>query len=102
GLISPNSGDGWPLCSRPVPGVVNSAPRGTTRLNVCIGFGKTCAGAPAPPPSQLISRRPPGCVPGVLPLLGVPTAARKPSTVAVMDAASPPAAENRMGAAPAD
>src|SRR5262249_59847212 len=44
------------------------------------------------PPSQLISRRPPEIGPGLLPLFGLPRAARKASTVAWIDAvvASPP------------
>ena len=45
------------------------------------------AGAVAlePPPSQLISRRPPARGPGALPLTGLPMLARNRSTVPEMD-----------------
>src|SRR5262245_43623963 len=53
---------------------------------------KTVNGVPpgadvvAPPPSQLISRRPLVKGPAALPLLGLPTAARNASTVVWMEA----------------
>src|SRR4030095_6022243 len=93
-LRSPNSGMGWPLISKLVPGVMKTAPRVVGAvLKVVMGIGKVVAAAPAPPPSQLISRRPLGRGPGVLPLLVDPTALRKASTTVWIAAASIPAAE---------
>jgi hypothetical protein len=43
--------------SNPVPGVTNVAPRATNRVN---RVPSMVGGAAGPPPSQLISRRPPG------------------------------------------
>src|SRR3546814_3238857 len=86
--MSPNSGEGWPLISNPVPDVVFTLPR---LENVVIGVGNWVASEASPPPSQLISRRPLGWVPGVLPLLAPPIWARKASTVSWIDAASAPA-----------
>src|SRR5439155_18595464 len=66
-------------CERPNPGVVNWLPRvfrntlnGVTGAVVSRTFGL--------PPSQLISRRPLVSGPGLLPLLGFPSAARNAST----------------------
>src|SRR4029453_4559866 len=93
-LRSPNSGVGGPLISKTVPAVLKTAPRAKGAvLKVVMGIGKVIAAAPAPPPSQLISRRPLGRGPGVLPLLGEPTALRKASTTVWIAAASIPAAE---------
>src|SRR5687767_14942887 len=50
-----------------------------------------------PPPSQLISRRPPSSGPGLLPLLTAPSAARYRSTVDCIDAGVGPAAWNTVG-----
>src|SRR5262249_47127846 len=56
-------------CTKPVPGVTNCPPR---------VFVKTLNGVPpgalvlTPPPSQLISRRPPPSGPGALALFGLP------------------------------
>src|SRR4030095_3841071 len=78
-------------CDRPSPGVVNWLPRvfrntlnGVTGAVVSRMFGL--------PPSQLISRRPLWSGPGLLPLLGSPTAARNASTVLRMEAALAPTA----------
>ncbi|MEJ7709357.1 MAG: hypothetical protein WKF84_05745 [Pyrinomonadaceae bacterium] len=76
--MSPNLGDGTPLISKPVPGVVKTLPR---PAKVVIGIGNVVAGAAAPPPSQLISRRPSACEPGVAPLLAPPSCVRKASTL---------------------
>src|SRR4029453_10761008 len=91
--MSPNSGDGCPLISKPVPAVMDTKPRVVGgELNVFIGLGKIVALAAAPPPSQLISRRPVGNDIGVLPLFTPPelTSARKRSTTPWIDAASGP------------
>jgi hypothetical protein len=55
-----------------------------------------------PPPSQLISRRPPASGPGVLPLFGLPRAALKTSTVVwIEDGLALPPTENVTGTAAA-
>src|SRR5262245_41045583 len=79
----------------PDPSVVIVAPR---------VFWNTVNGVPpgdgvvAPPPSQLISRRPP-TVPGAFPLFGLPRASRKASTVAWMSPAARPDAPKTIGEA---
>src|SRR5262245_33398545 len=72
---------------RPVPGVVNVAPRVSWKVvNGVTGAVPLITGGP--PPSQLISRRPLESGPGLLPLFGSPSAVLKSLTVAVIDAAS--------------
>ena len=73
--------------AKPLPVVMNLAPRALKRV---IGIGSRVSGAVAPPPSQLISRRPSGWVPGVLPLLAPPRSARNWSTTAWIAAALAP------------
>src|SRR5262249_24339331 len=77
-------------CVRPVPGVVNWAPRvfRKTMNGFCGGRGAVVS---APPPSQLISRRPLVCGPA-LPLLGSPKAERNASTVDWIESEVGPAA----------
>src|SRR6478736_5408163 len=77
-------------CVRPVPGVVNSAPR--VLRNTSKGVTGADVVSFAPPPSQLISRRPLPSGPGALPLLGSPSVARNASTVLWIDCAVGPAA----------
>src|SRR5262245_31215547 len=73
---------------RPVPGVVNVAPRESWKVvNGVTGAVPLITGGP--PPSQLISRRPLGS-PGLLPLFGLPSAALKASTVPVIAATLAP------------
>src|SRR6185295_17437777 len=71
-VATPESG----ACTTRVQGVVKRAPRFRKPVN---GVGTTAVAA-EPPPSQLISRRPPASGPAALPLLGAPSAARNPST----------------------
>jgi hypothetical protein len=66
-------------CVSPMPGVVNVAPRVFSKtVNGVTGGVPTVT---APPPSQLISRRPLASGPGLLALLGSPSAPRNASTV---------------------
>src|SRR5262245_65123873 len=75
---------------RPVPGVVNVAPRVFWKVvNGVTGAVPSITGGP--PPSQLISRRPLRSGPGLLALFGLPSAALKASTVSVIDAMLAPA-----------
>src|SRR5262245_12686796 len=68
-------------CVRPVPGVVNVAPRVFwNTVNGVAGAVPSMTGGP--PPSQLISRRPLNNGPALLALLGLPKAARNASTPA--------------------
>src|SRR5215470_14602292 len=82
---------------RPAPGVVKVAPRVFWNVvkGVTAGVPSTTGG---PPPSQLISRWPVGCGPA-FPLLGLPSAARKASTVDWISLAFAPKAVNTMGVA---
>src|SRR5215208_2234982 len=80
-------------CTNPLPGVVRSAPR--LARNVVNGVAPTVV--VAPPPSQLISRRPVACA-APLPLLMPPSAALNWSTAPRMAAAVGPAAWNTVGA----
>src|SRR5262245_20897504 len=74
---------------RPVPGVVNVAPRVFWKVvNGVTGAVPSITGGP--PPSQLISRRPLGSGPGLLALFGLPSAALKASTVAAIATALAP------------
>jgi hypothetical protein len=68
----------------------NTAPRGTAVLNRSRGMRLGAASASGTA-SQLISRRPIPCDPGVEPLFGSPTSARKASTVPCRPAALPAA-----------
>src|SRR5262245_32011727 len=82
---------------RPVPGVVNVAPRVFwNTVNGVTGAVPSMTGGP--PPSQLISRRPLGSGPGLLPLFGLPRAALKASTVSVIDATLAPLSEKMVTA----
>src|SRR5262245_1182412 len=75
---------------RPVPGVVNVAPRESWKVvNGVTGAVPLITGGP--PPSQLISRRPLGSGPALLPLFGLPNAALKSLTVSVIAATLAPA-----------
>src|SRR5215831_18909120 len=77
---------------RPVPGVVNVAPRVFwNTVNGVTGAVPSMTGGP--PPSQLISRRPLESGPGLLPLFGLPRAPLKASTVSVIDATLAPLSE---------
>src|SRR5262249_2314998 len=78
---------------RPVPGVVNVAPRVFWKtVNGVTGGVPSMTGGP--PPSQLISRRPVASDPGLLPLFGLPSAALKSLTVSVIAATLAPLSEN--------
>src|SRR5438876_7093947 len=91
----PRRPPGGGACERPVPGVKNWPPR--VFRNTLNGVTGTSVLTFAPPPSQLISRRPLASGPGALPLLGFPRAARKASTVLGIEAAVGPAAWNTVG-----
>src|SRR5262245_26555686 len=82
---------------RPVPGVVNVAPRVFwNTVNGVTGGVPSITGGP--PPSQLISLRPLGNGPGALPWMGFPSAALNASTVSVIAAAFAPASEKMVNA----
>jgi hypothetical protein len=61
------------FCSKPVPGVVKVAPRMVVKA---VNGDAPGAVVVAPPPSQLISRRPLASGPGAFPLFGFPRSAR--------------------------
>ena len=88
-LLKPKRGVAWTSLSA----VVKRAPRLLRKPS----NGVEESVVAAPPPSQLISRRPLGSGPGSLPLLGSPKAARKAFTVSRIDAvvASPPSEKGR-------
>ena len=81
-------------CTKLVPGVDSSAPRMFWKPLKMDGDTVIAA----PPPSQLISRRPPASGPAALPLFGLPAEARNASTAAWMAAALAPDAEVVIGA----
>src|SRR4051794_1628237 len=91
-----NSGVLTGVCKKPVPRVVNVPPR--VFWNTVNGDGPGAVTV-EPPPSQLISRRPPASGPGALPLLGSPSCPRKTSTVPWMPAAFEAEDEKMIGAA---
>src|SRR3954451_6560488 len=91
-----NPGVSTGVCKKPVPGVVNVPPRIFWKTVNGDGPGAVTV---EPPPSQLISRRPPANGPGALPLLGLPSWARKASTVPWMPAAFEAEDDETMGAA---
>src|SRR5688500_16319940 len=97
GLIDVSAGSSCGVCRHPVPGVVKSEPRLGWKPVKGVG---TAEDVTAPPPSHLISRRPLGRGPAALPLFGLPSAARKASTVGWIDAvALEPPTENVTNAA---
>src|SRR5262245_10221548 len=85
---------------RPVPGVVNVAPRSVGAVrNVVKGVtGAVPLMTGGPPPSQLISRRPVASGPAALPLLGLPSAALKSLTVSVIANTFAPLSEKMVNA----
>src|SRR5438093_5387641 len=86
------------VCVKPLPRVVNVPPRVSWKARK---GGMAAVPFVAPPPSQLISRRPLSSGPGLLALLGSPKAARKASTVGWIDAVVVfPPTENTIGTAP--
>src|SRR5204862_7199885 len=74
-----------------LPRVFRNTLNGVTGAVVSIPLGL--------PPSQLISRRPFLSGPGLLPLLGIPKAARNASTELSIDSVDAPAAWNTTGVA---
>src|SRR3990172_12895696 len=93
-----NSGLGAPLIEKIVAAGPKKAPR---LLRKAVFARLVFTRAAPPPPSQLISRRPPGRGPGALALFGAPTAPRNAFTVSRISAGGGPAApENTRAAGP--
>src|SRR3990172_10383460 len=84
-----NSGLGAPLIEKIVAAGPKKAPR---LLRKAVFARSVFTRAAPPPPSQLISRRPPGRGPGALALFGAPTAPRNAFTVSRISAGGGPAA----------
>src|SRR4051794_37097793 len=103
--MSPNLGDVLvglslsALTSTAVPGVVSSAPRALGAVAALKKSDGRAFGAAnsSGTPSQLISRCPAGCVPGVPPLSGGPRSLRYSSPLARISSAVAPAALTTVG-----
>src|SRR3972149_2935196 len=92
-----SAGLGAPLIEKIVAAGPKKAPR---LLRKAVFARSVFTRAAPPPPSQLISRRPPGRGPGALALFGAPTAPRNAFTVSRISAGGGPAApENTRAAA---